>query len=220
MKKFIQVCTFVFATLLFATTASASPSTAHVSNLAADILSDLEVRDVELEVMTSQYAKQDPWVQALLKDAPSEPTASMVVTALYYQGTCTILINSDNAEQATDKTGLTEDALFFATAHAVSHCVSKRQQGANRTLSKGTTVPTEVQKHREEAFADVLASLYVRVKKDNAGDILSTVLGERIKEAESYAVTHSTAIYVTAAMKYEGELSLSKLVDISYAIRM
>lgn len=227
MRKVIQACIAVFAAMMFATPAWANPSVTRVSNIAAEMLNDLKLSGVELEVMSTQYARQDPWVQDLLRQSPSEFEAGTMVTALYYQGTCTVLVNTRAAEQdstpGASNGSSKDDLLFFVTAHTVSHCVSQHRQARGlkaAAVSSPPVVPSDVLKHKEEAFADILASLYVRTKKDNAGAILSTVLGGRIEAAEAGDATHSTAIYVTAAMKYEGELSFNNLVDISNTIRM
>lgn len=227
MKKVIQVCLAVFAAILFVTPAWANSSITRVSNIAAEMFNDLNLSGMELEVMSTQYAKQDPWIQDLLRQSPSEFESGTMVTALYYQGTCTVLVNTQVAEQEQgmgENNGIPkDDQLFFATAHTVSHCVSQHKYSKgqkNPAVPAPLIVLSDVLKHKEEAFADILASLYVRTKKDNAGTILSDVLGRRIEAADAGEAIQSTAIYVTAAMKYEGELRFSSLVDVSNAIRM
>jgi len=224
MKKVIQVCLAVFASVMLGMPAWANPSVTRVSNMAAEMLNDLKLSGVELEVMSVQYAKQDPWIQDLLRQSPSEFEAGTMVTALYYQGTCTVLVNTRAVEHESGARVSNDiskdDLLFFVTAHTVSHCVSQhRHPQGPKTAPTPPALLSNVLKHKEEAFADILASLYVRTKKDNAGAILSNVLGSRIETADSSDALQSTAIYVTAAMKYEGELSFNNLVDISNAIR-
>lgn len=139
------------------------------------------------------------------------------------------------------------DVLFFVTAHEVSHCISQHRQAQElRQLASGaqltdTFLPPQILEQgakgtltkdsfaailksletikREEAFADALAGLYVRMKKAAAGSILSAMLQMRVLAAEQGDEAHDTVASLTAAARHATLPTLAEVVQVSHGLR-
>jgi hypothetical protein len=140
-----------------------------------------------------------------------------------------------------------EDVVFFITAHELAHCISQhrqaqelRQLAAGETLSHTFLPPavleqgaagtlnaqsfaailqSEATVQREEVFADVLASLYVRLKKGNAQGILSAIAQTRADAADQGDHVHDTAAKLQAAAAYGPAYAMADVVALSHTLR-
>jgi hypothetical protein len=140
-----------------------------------------------------------------------------------------------------------EDVMFFVTTHEVAHCVSQHRQAQElRQLAAGsaltdTFLPPAVLEQgakgtlnaqsfagimksletvkREEAFADTLASLYVRLKKDNATGILAAIAKTRVEAADQGDDAHDTAEKLALATAYQPTFAFADVVELGHKLR-
>jgi hypothetical protein len=140
-----------------------------------------------------------------------------------------------------------EDVVFFVTTHEVAHCISQHrqaqelrqlatgtvlsntflppavtEQGANGTLnakSFATIMKSPETVKREEVFADVLAGLYVRLKKDNASGILAAIAKTRVDAADQGDDAHDTSDKLAAATAYQPAFALADVVELGHKLR-
>lgn len=139
-----------------------------------------------------------------------------------------------------------DDVVFFVTTHEVAHCISQHRQAQElRQLAAGnvlsdTFLPPAVLEQgakgtlnaqsfsaimkslatvkREEAFADTLASLYVRLKKENAPGILAAIAKTRVEGAEHGDDAHDTADKLALATAYQPAFAMTDVVELGHKL--